>query len=212
MTPPASEPGSFSLLIDGAGTVNGTSFTAKGRGEGDSLTGDLSYEVEFSDVHEGTDLFANLLAVLILPTGLFGRELDDAENLLTIAGGEFRFRQLLAGEGVAAQASGSLRLTGEREFTFASSAEGDVDFADVSEIQPFSVIMVPAGLGKVIETIEWPIVERGRVRRIYSIRHFTFEPVRALKSEQLRDVRIQPPRADGLRLQLSINSAIRPFR
>lgn len=209
---PGSDPGFFSLLIDGVGTVNGTRFTANGRGEGSSVTGDLSYEVEFSDVHEGTDLFANLLAVLILPTGLFGRELDDAENLLTIAGGEFRFSQLLAGEGVSAQASGKLTLTGEREFTFSSSAEGEVNFVRVSAIHPFSVIMVPAGLGKLIETIEWPIVERDEVRRIYSIRHFTFEPVRTLRQEQLRDVRIEPPHADGLRLELRINSAIRPFR
>jgi hypothetical protein len=206
------DPGSFSLVIDGVGTVNGIRFTAKGRGEGSSVTGDLAYEVEFSDLHDGTDPFANLLAVLILPTGLFGRELHDGENLLTIAGGEFRFRQLLAGDGVSAQASGKLSLTGDREFTFFSQAEGDVDFASVSEIHPFSVIMIPAGVGKLIETIEWPIVDRGEVKRVYAIRHFTFEPTQALRREQLRDVRIEPPRADGLRLQLRINSAIRPFR
>lgn len=49
------DPGPFSLVIEGAGLVNGTEFSASGRGEGNSLTGDLDFEVTFSEVHEGTD-------------------------------------------------------------------------------------------------------------------------------------------------------------
>jgi hypothetical protein len=205
------ESGAYSLVLDGVGIVNGTRFTAKGRGEGNSESGDLFFEVEFSDVQKGTDLFANMLAVLITPTGVFGREVGDAESLLTLGGGEFHFRQLLAGEGVSSYASGRLSQTDEREFTFSSAAEAEVDFERVTEIHPFSVMMIPAGLGKVIETIEWPIVDNGEVKRVHSIRHFTFAPRTALRVEQLRDVRIEPPRTDGLRLGLHINSTIRPF-
>jgi hypothetical protein len=202
------EQGRYSLVIEGGGTINETSFTATGQGEGDSLSGSLSFEVTFSAVREGTDPIANLLGVLILPTGLFGRELDGATNLLTLSDGDFGFRQLLAGEGVAAQSNGKLGRTGDREFTWSSSAEGQVELTRVSEIRPFSVIMLPAGLGKLIETIEWPIAEDDVVRRVYAIRHFTFEPVAQLEDHQLRDVTIES-QVDGLSVRLDINSSIR---
>ena len=205
---PRADPGPFSLVIEGSGTVNETSFTATGAGEGDSSSGRLWFDVEFSAVSEGTDPLANLLAVLILPTGLFGREENGAENLLTLADGDFGFRQLLAGDGIAAQSSGTLARTGDRQFTWSSLAEGRVELRSVSEIHPFNVIMLPAGLGKLIETIEWPIVDDGAPKRVYAIRHFSFKPIAELKEHQLREVTIKP-QVRGLNARLEIDSQIR---
>jgi hypothetical protein len=207
---PRAEPGSFSLVIEGNGIVNDTSFSATGHGRGDSVTGRLSFQVTFSDVHEGTDPIANLLGVLILPTGLFGREIGGAVNFLTLAGGDFGFRQLLAADGIAAQSHGKLSPTGEREFTWSSSAEGQIELSRVSEIRPFNVVMVPAGLGKLVETIEWPIVDDDLVKRVHAIRHFTFEPVAGLDDHQLREIKLQT-HVEGLTVQADISSSIRRF-
>ncbi|WP_460305861.1 hypothetical protein [Actinocorallia aurea] len=201
-------PGPFSLVIEGSGRVNDIEFTASGRGEGDTLTGDLEFEVAFSDVSAHTDPFANLLAVLILPTGLFGREGENAANLLTISGGDFFFRQILSGPNIAAQSSGRLDRTGPREFTWTSFAEGQVELAEVTEIQPFNVVMIPAGPGGMIETAEWPIVDDGQVKRVHAIRDFTFDPTAGLAGHQLRHVQIESA-SDGLALRLRIQSTIR---
>jgi hypothetical protein len=200
--------GPFSLVIEGSGVVNGTQFTTTGRGEGDSDSGALSFEVEFSAIADKTDPIANLLAVLILPTGLFGREIDGAENLLTLTDGDFQFSQLLAGDGIRTTSSGKLARTGEREFTWSSHAEGDAALSSVSEIHPFKVIMVPAGHGKLIETVQWPLVDAGELKHVHAIRHFSFDPTAQLRDHQLRDVAIKP-RVDGLTVRLDIDTAVR---
>ena len=198
----------FSLVIEGSGVVNGTRFTAAGRGEGDARSGALSFEVDFSAIADGTDPVANLLGVLILATGLFGKELDGAENLLTLTDGDFYFTQLLAGDGVEVNANGKLGRTGEREFEWSSYAEGDAALSSVSEIRPFEVIMIPAGHGKLIETVQWPIVDAGELKHVQAIRHFSFDPAAQLRDHQLREVAIKP-RVDGLTVRLDIDTAVR---
>jgi len=198
----------FSLVIEGSGVVNGTEFTATGRGEGDALSGALSFEVDFSAIAEDTDPVANLLGVLILITGLFGKEIDGAENLLTLTDGDFYFTQLLAGDDVEINSSGKLARTGEREFTWSSYAEGTAALSSVSEIHPFKVVMIPAGHGKLIETVQWPIVDAGELKNVQAIRHFSFDPAAQLRDHQLRDVAIKP-RVDGLSVRLDIDTAVR---
>jgi hypothetical protein len=198
----------FSLVIEGSGVVNGTQFTAQGRGEGDTASGALSFGVDFSAIADNTDPVANLLGVLILITGLFGKEIDGAENLLTLSDGDFYFTQVLAGDGVDINSSGKLSRTGEREFTWSSYAEGEAALSSVSEIHPFKVIMIPAGHGKLIETGQWPIVDEGELKQVQAIRHFSFDPAAQLRDHQLRDVAIKP-RIDGLSVRLDIDTAVR---
>jgi len=57
----------YALRISGSGTVNGTSYEAVGEGRADPSSGEISFAVDFSAAPEGVDLFANLLAVIIIP-------------------------------------------------------------------------------------------------------------------------------------------------
>lgn len=147
---------------------------------------------------------------MILPTGLFGREEEGTENLLTLSGGDFFFRQMLTGAGIAAQSSGKLTCTAPREFTWSSYAEGQVELTNVTEVQPFDVIMLPSGQGSMTETAEWPIVDSGVLKRIHAVRYFSFDPTARLSGHQLREVRIDLS-ANELSLRLGIRSVIRRF-
>lgn len=211
MSLPRLEPGVFELQIEGDGLINDTAFWTMGTGRGDTRTGDLAFQVTFSELAEGADPLANVLSSLILPTGLFGREVDGALSLLTLAGGEFSFRQRLAGEGVAAESTGVLvRGTSSRGLVWRSQAKGRVKLRHVSEIRPVRVVMIPSGPGRLIETIQWSVVDQGKDKVFHAVRDFTFNPAAELPGPQFRDVVVRH-RSEGRQVSLQINSTILPF-
>jgi len=206
----AREPGAYDLRIEGGGHVNGTEFRASGAGRGDTRSGELSFDVYFSDLSADTDPLANVFSSLILPSGLFGREVDGAAGLLTVADGEFVFRQRLGGKGgVRAESVGGLHADGE-DFVWRSEARGQVPLRDVSEIRPVSVVMIPSGSGRLVETIQWAVVDEGMERTFHAVREFTFRPDREFTGLQLREVSLQPLKR-GREVSVQISSTIRPF-
>jgi hypothetical protein len=201
--------GAYDLTISGRGEVNGTGFAVAGTGRGNARDGRLTFEVGFDAIAADTDPFANVLAVLILPTGLFGRERDGAQSLLTLAPDGFTFTQQIAGDGVAVSSHGDLTRHGDA-FAWMSVATGDVALRGVERIDPCRVAMLPAGPGSLVETVEWTIHDAGGPKRMTAVRHFSFPPHRALRETQLRDVAIAP-RIDAGAVALDITSTIRPF-
>lgn len=144
------------------------------------------------------------------PYRCFRRERGDAVNLLTLGGGDFMFRQLLAGDGITAESSGSLVRAGASSFRWASEATGDVKLTMIESIGPVEVIVIPDGPGRLVETIEWTLVDSGAVRRFQAARHFTFPRGRELPSLQLRSVSLTNAVSDR-QVDLSIHSEIRSF-
>ena len=200
---------SFNLRVSGTGSVNGVSFEATGAGRGDSRSGELAFEVSFSDVPRGTDPLVNLLGVLIIPTVL-GREEDGAVNLMTLAGGDFEFTQVLSGEGVDISSVGRMTRSADDELVWTSEAEGTADLAGVTAIEPFEAVMVPQGPGRFVDVLRIPLVVRGRPRHVHAVRQFTFSPGAELPQLQLREITVDPAQ-DGKAVSVSIRSTIRPF-
>lgn len=204
------EAGVFDLAITGGGTINGVDFSSSGAGRGDTRDGRLKFGVSFSALAEGMDPLANVFSSLILPTGLFGQEVDGALSLLSLAQGEFAFRQVLGGDGIAARSFGTLSRSASRGFTWASRAEGLVDLRSVSEIHPVWVVMIPSGPGRLTETIEWSVVDADKTKRFHAVRDFTFSPSAELPALQLRDVTLTADKGER-NVSVSIVSRIVPF-
>lgn len=200
----------FHLLVRGLGTINGVEFEATGDGRGDTSSGHLEFNATFSRVPEGLDPFGNLLGALILETTVFGREIGDAVNLMTLANGIFEFSQIVTGEGININSYGNVLMTGEREFTWNSQAVGQVHLKNVSEIEPFVAVMIPQGFGKFIETVPIPIIEQNRRMVIHLLRNFTFTPRSELRQPQLRDITVVPM-VEGLKVSVDIMAAMRTF-
>jgi len=200
----------FNLSIDGAGTINNVAFDVKGRGNGNTTTGQFSFEVDFSAVAPDTDPFANVLGVLILPTGAFGREIDDADGLMKLAGGVFEFAQMIAGEGIQVRSTGNISRVNSGELAWTSQAKGLVKLKQVSAIEPFQVVMLPQGAGKIIEVISLPLIEQGKRITLQSVRHFTFTPGSELRQLQLRHT-IVDHSVETSRVRVNTKSTIQPF-
>jgi hypothetical protein len=202
--------GKFRLEIDGSGEVNGTGFTAEGRGGADAESGRFWFDVDFSAVPPGADPFANLLAIFIIPTGIFGQEMENATNLLRLAGGELDFTQSLSADGVATRSSGRIQRVDDETFRWTSTVEGRVELRNVTAIEPCEAVMVPGGAGKIVETIELPLFEGERRLVVHAARTFTFTPRSDLPDLQLRFIDIEP-RVSGNTVGVTITSAIWPF-
>jgi hypothetical protein len=207
---PDAEQHVFDLGISGSGTINDVTFDVQGRGVGNTATGEFSFEVTFSDIARDTDPFANLLGVLILPTGAFGREIENARGLMTLAGGVFEFSQLIAGEGIQVRSTGNISRVNAREFVWNSHAEGVVKLKQVSAIEPLQVVMLPQGAGKLTEVISLPLIEQGRRIIAQSVRHFTFTPGAELKQLQLRHALVKHS-VEGASVRVDTRSTIQPF-
>src|SRR5438094_104264 len=126
MATPNVEKKSFQLEIHGSGRINNVEFNAVGHGQGNTGTGEFSFEVTMSEVAKGTDPFAYILGVLITPTGAFGREVGDAVGVARLSGGVFGFTQDIHGEGIEVSSFGQISRTGEGAFAWKSRAEGSV--------------------------------------------------------------------------------------
>lgn len=200
----------FRIQIVGSGSINDVSFTAEGDGTGDTKTGRLRFDATFSEVPRDTDAFANLLGVLIIPTNVFGQELGDAVNLMTLAGGEFEFTQEITGEGIYTSSSGKVERSGDDEFTWSSRAEGRVELSSVDAIKPIDAVMIPSGRGTLTEVLTLPIVERGVERPLQAVRQFSYEPRSELSRLQLRRIEIEP-RIEDRRVSVDIRSVITTF-
>jgi len=179
----------YPVVIKGKGKVNGVTFEASGKGSGNAASGKWDFSVMFSKVPADVDPFANLLGILILPTVVFGKVHGDAENLLTVAGGDLEFTQRLRGDDVHVDAVGTFRRTGT-EFVWNSEAEGKIGIPRVASIEPFDAVMLPQGHGKFTETFAFPFVcESGRVL-VQAVRNFTFSPRAELRDIQFRRIAI----------------------
>lgn len=202
--------GEFDLRISGTGSINDVTFDVQGKGLGNTVSGEFSFDVTFSDVARDTDLFANVLGVLILPTGAFGCEIEDAQGLMTLAGGAFEFSQMISGDGIRVHSTGKLERVSDRAFVWNSHAEGSVTLKQVSAIEPLQVVMLPQGAGKLTEVISLPLIEQGRRIIAQSVRHFTFTGGAELKQLQLRHVRVNHS-VEGARVRVETKSTIQPF-
>jgi hypothetical protein len=197
---------SVGIKIDGSGRVNDVEFTAVGHGLCDTGTGRISFGVNFSRLATGSHPLANLLGVLILPT-VFGREHGEAENLLTLTGGNFQFIQVMTGDGIDVASKGEMSRTGDEEVTWRSEAQGVVRLVDVSPIETFAAVMLPRGPGHVIDVLAIPLVEKGRRMVLHAIRDFKFEPTAALKRHQIRQISVVP-NVESLSVNVAITSDI----
>jgi hypothetical protein len=200
----------FELLIQGSGRINDVSFDLEGTGQGSTVTGRFSFNTTFTDVAKGTDPFANVLGALIILTGAFGREAEGASNLITLADGVFGFTQLISGEGIDVSTVGDLSRTSETQFTWKSRAEGKVSLKKVSSIEPFDVVMLPQGMGKLIEVIALPLIDQRKRKIVNLVRDFTFNPKSQLSRLQLRHVTVTP-RVTGRTVSVDTNSTIQVF-
>ena len=200
----------FDLKIFGSGAINDVAFDVGGRGVGNTATGEFSFEVTFSDVARDTDPFANVLGVLILPTGAFGLEMENARGLMTLAGGVFAFSQMISGAGIQVRSTGHIARINAREFVWHSHAEGVVRLKQVTAIEPLQVVMLPQGAGKLTEVISLPLIEEGRRVIAQSVRHFTFTPSAELGQLQLRHA-IVSHSVEGTTVRVNTRSTIQPF-
>lgn len=176
--------------ITGAGSINGVSFDAQGAGSGNASTGAWDFSVEFSEIPRKVDPFANLLGILILPTSVFGREEGDATNLLSLAGGVLEFTQTLRGDQIAVDSVGTIKRNGERELHWHSEARGDIQISELASVEPFDVVMLPQGPGKVTEVFALPFLNREGRSVVHALRQLTFTPRADLPSVQFRKVMI----------------------
>ena len=200
----------FELRIQGLGEINGLSYKADGEGRGDDTLGEVSFGATFSQVPDGVDPFASILAVIIIPTVMFGREDDGARNLISLVDGEFQFRQTVVGDGVDAASVGDVRASNERGFVWTHRAVGRVELPPITDIDPFRAVMLPQGPGHITEVIAMPIVAGGSRRTLHAVRHFTFSPRVQLDREQVRDISVKPS-VQGLRVSVEIATAVRPL-
>jgi hypothetical protein len=202
-------PEAYGLGIEGRGRVNGMDYVVSGRGRCDPRVGDIAFDVSFSHIAPGCAPLGQLLGVLIIPT-VFGREIGQARNLLTIAGGEFSFAQAMAADGIAVESEGSMSRPARRELVWRSRAAGNVRLGEVSAIEPFSAIMLPQGGGKILDVLTIPLIENGARRMVQAVRTFTFRPGAELPERQLRRISIET-KVDGARIGVSIHSELSVF-
>jgi hypothetical protein len=156
----------------------------------------------------GSDPIANLLGILIIETTVFGREIEDAVSLMTLADGVFEFTQMVAGEGIDVRSVGDVSRSGDREFTWRSQAEGRVRMKNIKAIEPFEAVMIPQSFGRVIDVLELPLVVGAETRRAHVVRYFTFTPRSELRQLQLRRITIRP-KVDGRTAAVDITATIR---
>jgi hypothetical protein len=202
-------PAPFTIKIESSGTINGVQFEGTGAGKCDTSTGRITFGATFSEVAEGTTPFGNLLGVLIIPT-VFGREIGEARNLMTLTDGNFAFTQVIAGDGIHVRSHGHMSRTGESEVTWRSAGQGQVKLGSVTAIEPFAALMLPQGAGKIVDVVAIPLVEGGKRRTLHALRHFTFTPRAELKVPQLRHITVIP-QVDGKTVNVDINSTISLF-
>jgi len=199
----------FTLEISGTGVVNDVEFEARGSGTGNSSTGRLQFAVEYSAIAEDTDPFAHLLGVLILETTVFGREIGNAQSLLTLADGVFEFTQEVMGDGIEVGSHGSVvHGDDEQSFRWTSISEGRVELRDVQRIEPFEAVMLPQGPGKMLDVLELPLVAGDSTHRVHIVRHFSFSPRAELPGIQLRRISVEPT-IDGRRVGVDIHADMR---
>ncbi|MDX3537881.1 hypothetical protein PV721_26690 [Streptomyces sp. MB09-01] len=198
------------IEIDSRGSINGIEFTAEGSGSADPSRGLIEFGVAFHPTPPGADTFGALLSILIIPTAIFGRELDESFNLLTLANGSFQFRQDVAGEGVAARSFGEVKGGGRGSFNWSSRADGFVEMEGVSSVEPFDAVMIPQGAGKMIESLSIPILCSTGRRLVTIVRQFTFAPDADLPGLQLRRMILEPTIGIGS-VSVKIQADIMPF-
>lgn len=199
----------YTLKIQSTGIVNGTRFTGTGDGHCDSATGRIGFRVTYSDFPANADPFANLLGTLIIPT-VFGLETKGAHNLLSLCEGNFHFSQTMAGDDISLHSHGSMSRTGKSELLWQSAASGKLSIPAVTQIDTFSAMMLPQGLGRFVDVIDIPLIADGRRRSVHALRHFTFAPRAGLDRPQLRAISVTP-KVQGKTVEVDITSVISCF-
>jgi hypothetical protein len=198
------------MLIASTGNINGCEFTASGEGTANPSTGVIQFSAEFTEIPAKADPFGSLLAILILPTSMFGMEIDNAVNLLTLSGGSFEFIQHVGGDGVSARADGTLARRPSGEFLWISRAEGYVNTGEIRSVDPFDAVMIPNGPGSVKESICLPLNTRTGRHLITIFREFSLGSASELPGLQLRRMTLEPDiRASSV--AVAIDTAIIPF-
>jgi hypothetical protein len=178
------------VRVSGTGLVNGERYDVEGAGTGNAALGQWDFSAEFSTVPRDVDPFANLLGILILPTIVFGRQLGDAVNLLTLADASLEFTQTLRGDDVAVQSVGTIRRLSPGELHWHSEASGDIRLPALSAVEPFDAVMLPQGPGRLIDTFALPFQGRQGRQILHAVRQVTFTPRADMKEIQFRRITI----------------------
>lgn len=200
----------FELTISSSGELNGVEYVARGDGLADVDRGRIDFAVSFDPLPGPASAFGSLLSILIIPTVAFGRELDGAKNLNSLAGSNFHFTQQVGGDGVAVRARGTFRRTADESFAWDSTASGQVALARVQSVDPFAAVMIPRGPGQFVESISLGLHTTEGHQMVHIVREFSFDPEAQLPAMQVRNMLLLPiddGRTAGVRLQADI----RPF-
>jgi hypothetical protein len=172
------------------GAINDEEFGATGSASGDPQTGQWHLRLDYSNFPANWHPFLYVDAKVGL---IYYREHEGGRNMLSLSDGSFRASSTIdLGHGFILRNNAEIKKVSQTHFRASYLMYGTIRTFELTEIESFQEIMVPAGPGRVagLALARW----RGGVEKLEAIQstRYDFETARTLDQTQLRVLTAEP--------------------